>query len=245
MKVKSYQLERLSHLKFLHFMRDALVFIDNHSEGMPKSYTNECEELRTAFDICNKEVMLQRRISTSDVFEAEELRDYDIRKIYSIIYNYSDYRYDKQKEEAAKALMFIFRRYGTGYTISRMPQDTQGALMISLLQELEREAAQQHIATLHLTEVMSALKESQNYFEESQKRRRKKEAHYVTGVVKDARKDLTIQFLEFVDIVNALATLEGEQKYFELKLTMNELIKKNVTTARQQKRKQLDDDEEL
>lgn len=245
MKVKSYQLERLSHLELLQFMRDALVFIDNHSEGMPESYTNKYEKVRTVLDIYYKEVMLPRRISTRDVFEAEELRDYDIRKIYSIINNYSDYRYDKQKEEAAKALMFIFRRYGTGHTISRMPQDTQGVLMINLLQELEHEAAQQHIATLHLTEVMDALIHSHNYFEEAQKIRRKKEAHYVTGVVKDVRKDLTVQFLEFVDIVNALGTLEGQEKYSELKLTINQLIKKYVTAAQQRKPKHTDDDEEL
>lgn len=236
MKVKSYQLERLRSWGLVQMVSDALVFIENQSEGMPEAYTSKMEELRTAFQICNDEVFLQRRVPTSDVFETEALRDYDIRKLYSIISDYSDYRYDKQKEKAAQALMFIFKRYGTGYTISRMPQDTQWSLMDRLLQELDRESSQQHIATLHLTEVMEALIQNNNSFKKAQQIRLKKEAHYVTGVVKAARKDLTKKFLEFVDIVNALAMLEGEEKYAELKLILNTLIKEYVTEAKQKKR---------
>ncbi len=237
MKVKAYQLKSLRGWELVQMVSDALVFIENQSEGMPEAYMSKMEELRTAFQICNDEVFLQRRISTSDVFEAEALRDYDIRKLHSIISDYSDYRYDKQKEEAAQALMFIFKRYGTGYTISRMPQDTQWSLMDRLLQELDRESSQQHLATLHLTEVMEALIKNNNSFKKAQQIRLKKEAHYVTGVVKAARKDLTKEFLEFVDIVNALAMLEGQEKYAELKLIMNALIKETVGSGKQKKRK--------
>lgn len=243
MKVKSYQLKSLRAWELVQMVSDALVFIENQSEGMPETYMSKMEELRMAFKICNDEVFRQRRISTSDVIEAEALRDYDIRKLYSIISDYTNYRYDKQKEGAAQSLLFIFRRYGTGYTISRMPQDTQWSLMDRLLEELTRESSQQHLATLHLTEVMEALVKNNNAFKKAQQIRLKKEAHYVTGVAKAARKDLTVQFLEFVATVNALAMLEGEEQYAELKLLVNELIKDTMESGKQKKRKPEEEEE--
>ena len=245
MDVKYYHLRDLSRWELFQLMFDALTFIDNHSQGMPLIFTNKVEELRTTFDIYDVEVAIERKISTREVFEAEQLRAYAVRKIYNLIYDYSDYRYDNKKEKAAQALMHIFESYGTGSNISRMPQETQTAVLINLLQELGREASLQHIATLHLTEAVEALSQSNNYFIQSQRIRHKKEAHYVTGVVKAARKDLTHQFLEFANVVNALAVLEGQEKYADLKKIMNELVKRYVTTARQRKRKQKDDAEEL
>lgn len=239
MNVKLYHLVRLSRWELFQLVFDALTFIDNHSQGMPLSFTNKVDELRSAFAIYDVEVALERKISTSEVFEAEQLRDYDVRKIYSLIYDYSDYRYDNKIEKAAQALLFIFEPYGTGSSISRMPQESQTAVLINLLQELEREAAQQHIATLRLTKAVQALSHSNNYFIQSQRIRHKQEARYVTGVVKAARRDLTNHFLEFADVVNALAIIEGQEKYAELKKIMNELLKKYVTTARKRKRKQV------
>ncbi|MDD2474749.1 MAG: DUF6261 family protein [Dysgonamonadaceae bacterium] len=242
MNVKLHHLERLSRWELFQLVFDALTFIDTHSQEMPQSFTNKAEELRTIFDIYDVEMALERKIPTSEVFEAEQLRDYDVRKIYNLIYDYSDYRYDKQIEKAAQALIAVFKPYGTGSSISRMPQEEQTAVLINLLQDLDREATQQHIATLRLTTAVEALSHSNNYFIQSQHIRHKQEARYVTGVVKAVRKDLTKHFLEFADVVNALATIEGQEKYAELKKIINELIKKYVTTAWKRKRKKVVED---
>lgn len=245
MNVKYYHLRDISRWELFQLVYDALTFIDSHSQGMPQSYTSKVEEVRTAFDIYDVEVALERKISTQELFEAEELRNYDVRKIYSIINDYSNYRYDNQKEMAGQALIHIFESYGTGSSISRMPQGTQTAVIINLLQELGRKAAQQHIATLDLTKAVEAFSHSNDYFIQSQRIRHKQEAHYVTGVVKAARKELSTQFLEFVDVVNALSILEGQEKFAQLKQTISAMVKKYVLRARQRKRKKSNDNEEL
>lgn len=241
MDIKLYELNRLSRWELFNLGYDALTYIDKHAQGKPPSFAEKHEALRKVFDIYDVEIAQQRQIFTDDLFEAQRLREYDIRKTYSIIFNYSDYRYDKNKEEAAQALMNIFKHYGTGSSISRMPQNTQTAIIINLLQELNREVAQQHIATLNLTEVVSSLAQSNAYFEKAQRTRLKLEANYVTGVVKSARTDLTNRFLEFVAVVNALAIIEGEEQYVALKQMLSAFVKKYVTKARQRKRKQVEE----
>lgn len=115
-------------------------------------------------------------------------------------------------------------------------------MIASLLKELARVAEQQYIATLNLTEVVLALETNNQIFEREQMARRKMEARYVTGVVKDARAELQNQIVEFATLINALALLEGEEKYAELKLIINAMLKKYVAAAQQRTKKKDGDD---
>ena len=243
MNVKYYHLRILSRWELFQEMFDALKYTEEHSEGMPESFVKKVQELRTAFDFYDEELTLERRISTSEISEADKLRDYAVRKVYGIIYEYSNYRYDQQKEVAAQALIHAFKRYGTGSSISRMGQDTQTAVISLLLQLLTTETAQQHTATLHLTEAVQDLARSNNYFEQAQLVRNKKQAKYVKGVVKSARNDLINKFLEFADVVNALAIVEGQEKYEKLKQFLNLLVKDYFVAAKRRNRKPKEEEE--
>ena len=67
------------------------------------------------------------------------------------------------------------------------------------------------------------------------------EARYVTGVVRDARTELQKQILEFANLINALALLEGEEKYAELKQIIGAMLQKYVSAVRQRtKKKEVD-----
>lgn len=232
-----------SHLKLLNrwelfqFMSDALTFADKFQDEMPVAFTTKVEEWRSAFNIYDEELTLERRPSSKQLQAADEQRDYAIRKIYQLIRAHSDYRFDPELEHAAKALLFIFRRYGTATKISRMNHDAQTGAITNLLQELARVEAQQHIATLHLTKAVEVLKTENTVFSKEMHIRDKLMTNYVTGVVKDARLDVQSHFIELTDLINALATVEGPEKYARLKRTLSALLKEYVTKARARNKK--------
>lgn len=237
MNIKYYHFRNLLRWELYQIMSDALKYTDRNLEGMPDSFNNKLQELHAIFDVYDEELTLERKVSSPEIFEAEEMRDYAVRKVYGIIHEYSDYKYDKQKEAAAKKLINIFKPYGTGSNISRMRQDIQTAVILLMLQNLETETAKQHIATLHLTEAVQDLAHSNRYFEREQLTRNKKKAEYVKGVVKSARNELINHFLEFADLINALAIVDGEEKYADLKQFLNTLVRDYFVAAKRRNRK--------
>ena len=237
MKVAIYHVSRLSRWEFFQLLFEVLAFAEKSSEEMSETFTNKLQELRTSFDIYDKELVQQRKIPTKQLMKAERDRDFAIRKIYTLICAYSDYRFDKKKMEAATSLKRVFKRYGTGSSISRMNQDAETAVITNLLQDLAKTDSQQHITTLHLTDAVSALTTHNLIFEKEQQNRRKAQAEYVTGVVKNARKNVENDFLAFVDVVNALAIIEGEEKYADLKRNIGAMVKKHFALAKQRTRK--------
>ena len=128
MRVQSYQLKMLSRWEFFQLLFEVLAFAEKSSEEMSETFTNKLQELRTSFDIYDKELVQQRKIPTKQLMKAERDRDFAIRKIYTLICAYSDYRFDKKKMEAATSLNRVFKRYGTGSSISRMNQDAETAV---------------------------------------------------------------------------------------------------------------------
>ncbi len=237
MNVTYSPLNRLSRWEVFQLLYDVLAFAEPRMEGMPIAFTNQLEKLRITFDIYDIEIAEQRRISTEQLLKADEERDFAIRKTYTLLRDYADYRYDTKKMEAATALKRIFKRYGTGSSISRRPQDTQTSMINNLLQEFARPASVEHIVTLNLTELVTALTTYNQIFTHEQRVRDKAQASYVTGVARNARINAQNDFMTFVDIVNALAIVEGEEKYIKLKQLVNQLVKEYVTKAKQRKKK--------
>lgn len=237
MNVLPYHVNRLSRWEIFQLLFDILAFAEEHSDDMPEAYTTKLQTLRTTFDIYDIEVAKERRISNEELLKADKARDFAVRKIYTLIRAYSDYHFDPEKMKAAKYLQHILKWYGTGSAISRMSQDAQTAVITNLLQDLAKADSQQHITILQLTDAVSALTTHNLIFEKEQQNRRKAQAEYVTGVVKNARTNVENDFLAFVDVVNALAIIEGEEKYAELKRNIGAMVKKHFALAKQRTRK--------
>ncbi len=193
--------------------------------------------MRTVFDIYDEELVKERMPTPHQLLKTDDDRDYALRKMYDLIRYYSDYRYDTAKEKAAKHLKAVFKQYGTGSAIARRPQDTQTAIINFLLQKLGRDTEQQHIATIGLTEVMTALATSNKIFDREQLLRRNLQSEYVTEVVQNARRELQGKLMEFVDLVNALSLVEGQEKYVKLKQSMNTMVQEYVAAMRQRAKK--------
>lgn len=237
MKVSYSNLSRLTRWESFQFLADVLNFADSHEEGMPELYITKLAELRDAFNLYDDALVQERRTSPEGLIEAEENRDYAVRKIYTILREYSDYRFDKEKETAANGLLEVFRPYGTGNEIAKMAQDSETAVITNLLQDFMSAASQNNITTLALIPAIDYLSENNMLFAETQQSRRKETAEFVAGVVKTARANAQDEFMGFVDVVNALSIVEGEEKYAELKQTINSLLAGYVATAKQRTKK--------
>ena len=120
-----------------------------------------------------------------------------------------------------------------------MEQDMKTAMITNLLQELSTESSLQHIATLHLTDEVESLAEHNKVFAKEQNNRYKLQAAYVTGVVRDASLKAQNEFIELVALINALAVVEGPEKYIGFKQFFNTLVKEAVTQARQRTKKKV------
>ena len=239
MKIKYYTLKQQTRWELFQFMQHVLSFSSQQSEEMPQAFTDKLEELRTTFDIYDEELVQERKPTPHQLLQAEDGRLYAIRKLFQLIGYFTNYRYDAEKELAAKKLKLIFKRYGTGSKISRLNQDTKTAVITNLLQDLSKDVPIQYIATFGLTDVMEALHINNQVFSKEQLNRRSLEAEYVTGVVKTARLELQNQFMEFVALINALAMVDGPEKYIELKQIIMTLVHDSVAKVKQRTKKKV------
>ena len=180
MNIRLYHLELLSRWELFQLVTDLLTFTSNLEAEMPQTYTEKLEELQTAFNIYDIEIVQERKPSQQQILQAGAGRKYAIRKLYQLIHDYTNYRFDRNKEQAAKSLMRIFKNYGTGSEISRFNQDAQTAIITNLLQDLAEDDATQHLATLHLTDAVAALTNDNQTFENEQLTRKEYLSTYVT-----------------------------------------------------------------
>ena len=242
MEITFSQLNKLTRWEAFQFLSDVLKFAESISEGMPELYTNQLAKFETAFEAYDEALVQERRIAPDGLIEADENRDYAIRKLYSIAKEYSDYRYNSAMEDAAKVLLDVFISYGTGNSIAMMGQDTETAVITNLYQEYEKSlVVQAAIMTLNLNSALDALLDSNSTFESIQNVRRNKESEFVSGVVKDARNVAQNEFMVLVDLVNVLASVEGEENYAEFKQKVTGYLKYYSNIAKRRSKKKEDD----
>lgn len=237
MDISYSNLNRLAHWGSFQFLYHVLNFAESHEEGKPELYTNKLAELRTAFNVFDEAFVQEQRTSPEGLLKAEEDRDYAVRKIYSIVKEYSDFRFDKDKEKAGKQLLKAFKLYGTGSQIAKMEQEKETALLINFLQEFQKLENQLAIEALGLLNAMDSLQSYNTVFIETHESRVKDKGQFVVGAVKTSRDNAQNVFMEFVDVVNALSIVDGAEKYTELKQTIKALLKDYVSRSKQRSKK--------
>lgn len=233
MKVSNTNLNRLTRWECFQFLADVINVAESHEEGKPELFTNKLAELSTAFNTFDEALVQEKKASSQGLLDADEARDYAVRKIYAIINEYADFRYDETKESAGKVLLELFEPYGSGYEIARMAQDTETAVLVNLIQDLKGEVATESISELGLVNALDNLTAANYSFERKQLDRRKDNAEFVAGVVKTARAEAQAEMIAFADVVNALAIVEGEANYTKLKQTVNSILSEYVAKAKQ------------
>lgn len=233
MKIKSSNLNRLTRWEVFQLLSDALTFAKAAEASASSLYVARLNALNVAFEAFDKALVKERATSSAALVAAEDARDYAVRKLYALAVEYADYRFDAQKEAAALAVLKLFRPYGTGPEIARLPQDSETAILTNLLQDLETDTAAAHIAALGLEAVQASMKENNALFAEAQQERRKEQSEYVAGEVKSAREAAQEAFRVFCDTVNALVIVEGDENYARLVAQLNTLSDSYLSNVRQ------------
>lgn len=239
MVIPPYLLSRLSRWEIFQLTADVLTYANKFEEVTPETFNNKLTELQTAFEIYDEELVQERRPTPELLLEMDEARSYAIRKLHDVIRVYGDYKFVEEKEVASKNLRRITKKYGSGRSISRLGQDSKTAVITNLLQDLAQDDAKQHIATLDLTDVVASLIVANETFENEQLLRKKYLSEFVKDVVKNARTDVQARFIEFVDVVNALAVVEGPEKYADLKQKISTYVKHYVAQAKLRRKKKV------
>ena len=239
MKIAAYTLDRINRWEVFQLMSDVLRYLEQNFDEMPESFRDKLSDMRTAFDIYDEELVQERRPSAKRLLEADDERMHAISTIYKVLRVYIHYKYSKEKQVAAKGLSKIFKLYGSAQEINRKGQDTKSAMITNLLQDLSEELTQQHIATLNLEDAVSSLEINNISFLKEQRARNNFQAVYVTGVVKNARRAVQKEFMELVSIINALAVVEGQEKYAEMKKMISIIVREYLTTARMRTKKRV------
>ena len=247
MKISYSNLNRLERFEIFTFLKSVINFTESLTEEMPELFTNKFAELNVAFNTYDDVLAQERRSSPEGLIEAEEMRDHAVRKLYSLAKEYSDYPFDSKMEAAGNEILSVFKVYGTGSEIARKTQDIETGVIINLLQDLAKTVTgQEALSTLNLIPLVNYLETSNHAFDETQLIRRKDNAKFIAGAVKDARTEAQDVFMSFVDIVNALAIVEGDEKYADLKEFISNLLDEYVTESKRRgkrKEKEVPDEE--
>lgn len=242
MNISFSSLDRLNRWESFRFLHDVVDFTDAHLEGMPELFNTKFETFRTAFNAFDEALVQERRVAPKALVASEEGRDLAIRKIYALIREYSVFPYNQEKEDAANVLLNVFKPYGTGSSIAYMAQDEETSVLINLLQDFDKNAAAfEGLVALDLVGVVDTLKLHNSDFTTMQQQRVKDDAHTVLGIVKITRTEAQEEFIAFQEIVNALALIEGDEKYSDLKTEINRLHKVVVDRAKQRTKKKEDE----
>lgn len=245
MNISFRSLDKLNRWESFGFLQDAVNFTENHSEGMPELFNTKFAAFSTAFEAFDDALVQEQKLTSKGLIEAEEGRDLAVRKLYALVREYSQYPYDTEKETAGKVLMHVFKPYGTGSSIAMMPQKEETSVLINLIQDFyNKEAAIQALRTLGLINAMEALEIHNASFIHEKQQKTKDDAHAVLGIVKTTRTEAQNTFIAFQDIVNALALVEGPEKYANLKTELNRLHKETMDRVNQRTKKKEEEEEE-
>lgn len=233
MKIKKSNLTRLTRWEVFQLIADALAFANAAKEGLAELYVTVLSLLQTKFEAFDQALIQERRATPEGLIEADEARDYGVRKLQGLLEEYADYRLDAAKAAAANALLAVMKPYGTGYEIARMPQDSETATLTNLLQDLDKDANKAHVTALGFDALVAYTHENNQVFAQAQQTRRDEQSKYIAGLVKTTREEVQNAFRTFSETVNALAIVEGEEKYATLMGQLNTLIDTYLAKVKQ------------
>lgn len=242
MNITFGSLDQLNRWESFQFLFDALALSD--LEDMSELYNAKLAVFETSFNAFDEALMQERKVAPEQLIKAEEGRDLAIRKIYSLIREYAVFPYDPAKEDAANILLNFFKQFGSGSDIARLPQGEETALLVNFFQEIDKsEPIEQAFSTLGLTGALNELRNNNSTFIEMQRKRVQDDGLFVSGVVKTARTEAQNEFVAFTQMVNALALVEGPEKYVDLKRDINTLHKNTLDRFKQRTKKKEEEEE--
>ena len=242
MKIKTSTLDRLSRWEAFQLLADVLAFAAVAKEDASELFKTVLNALQGKHAVYDQVLVKERSVAPEGLIAADEMRDYAVRKLYDVAELYSNYSFDTEKEAAANLILQTFKLYGTGRAIAGQRQDTETAIITNLLQDLANEPQKQAVSGLGATPIVDELERHNAVFSEAQQSRRDQQSQFVSGELKTARTEVQAAFRTFCNTINALAVVEGVEKYEKLIAQINTLVADYNAKARMRQNKKKADE---
>lgn len=245
MEIKVRSLDKLTRWEAFQFLKDALNFAEAAKNEKPELYLTHLGLVNNKFNAFDDALMQESNSESSkEIAEGDEARDYGVRKLYAMVDEFADYRFDDAKAAAGKALLLVFKPYGTGSEIANMRQNDETAKISNLLQDLSKDTNKPHLELLGLTEIVEFINKNNSIFTEAKHSQTTEKSQRIVGLVKSTRLEALQAFNNFCKSVNALAIVEGEAKYTVLIGQLNTLIEDYLSKLSLRKKKDAGEEEE-
>ncbi len=222
-KIDQFSVERLDKGSHFMFMTDVYErtssdeYIKQKSSLVPL-YTALGQALQKE-DECLK--LSQKLFTTDQIKELDKLRD----KLYwgykAIVEAYLDYPLPSEAE-AAKYLNQHIKDYAID---PRDNRQRESGLLLNFTADLQGSKYAGYVQTLHLTEYVAQLKSANDQLIEATSTRTEERSQKAMGALADARVQTDAAYRSMVEMVNALALVEGDAQYAAFIDYMNALIK--------------------
>lgn len=190
------------------FIEDVLKITDGNTKVKEKC-AKQIEALTEAHEAEDVRLKVSTKsLLTDTIREYDEKRDSLYAKYKKAVKAFEDFP-EEELAGAAKPLLQSIKDYNIN---SRTSLQQQSGLFSNLISDLEGPLAA-HIATLRLGKVVSEMKAANERVKELMLERGREESSRESGSLKNARTECDKWYYALVEMVDAMALLEGTEEY--------------------------------
>ena len=235
--IENTSLTRVRMLNFYQIMDNVITYL-NQEDLETLKLKDPVKVFTDKFNDFDKLIQPMRSSGLSkDLYELDDRRDRAMGRLSTHLRLFSDYP-EADKAKAAKELLQIYRKYGS--LPQNKPNREETALIKNLLQDFEPADIKAKLALIGADKWVGVLKEANEAFSAMYGRQVKHESSLDPGAVKEKRAVVYDEFKKLTNVINALATLGGEEAYKSIIDMINTEMKKAILAERPEIKKPSD-----
>lgn len=238
--IKKTNMQNVRHLDFFQIMsliRDYLKNEDLKTLKLTQAAAAFEEKLQQMDDSLKQSNSIA---ATRELLAADEARDKTLKAIGNALKNFAN---SPDEEEAREGEILRQELLKYGKNLMKLPLREESAAIINILQDFEKPAHAERVASLHLEKWVQKLKVQNDAFDALYKDRSGEQAEVVVGAVRTARAELQDAFDHLAKTINANAFLNGEEAYKNLAEKINVEISRALAEAKARSTKGINKEE--
>ena len=221
MRVDPINTAKMRNNKHFQFMTEFKDSVNKHEAIKPKIRTQFDEFLSLYQDEDTAYKKIIKSVITDEIQDADAYRDQVLNVVSEIVDTALKHR-SENVIKAGKNLKTLLNTYGK---VKILPMNEETAAIYNLLQELNskyRTDAQ----LIHLTEWVTELQTTNNYFDKLIKDRLDESALKTNLILREVREKIDVSYKNLIEKINSLIVVEGETIYVEFVKYFNLIIDK-------------------
>lgn len=220
--IKKFNLSRVRLMEFFQTMTNIKSFVDkeNAKELGIETAKSVFDTKLTALDEALKP--LAKSELTQKLHQLDRERDDALVGFLGHCRAFAHFP-EEAKSQAAQKLLLNAEKYGKN--IQNKPLKEETAIITNLLQDLSTSELQQAVSIIGAEKWIENLRTANEAFAKIHNDRTQEQSLIETGKTKEARQELQEAFKVLVQTINALAVINGKEKYQNVINLINEEIK--------------------